>query len=41
MLDPESTVLLDVNHVSQTYSKGSGEPGACSRPSTGGSSRTC
>ena len=28
MLDPASTVLLDVNKVSQTYAKGSGEPGA-------------
>ncbi len=28
MLDPSATVLLDVNHISQTYSKGSGEPGA-------------
>jgi NitT/TauT family transport system ATP-binding protein len=28
MLDPASTVLLDVSHVSQTYSKGSGETGA-------------
>jgi NitT/TauT family transport system ATP-binding protein len=28
MLDPASTVLLDVSNVSQTYSKGSGEPGA-------------
>ncbi|MGD0562622.1 MAG: nitrate/sulfonate/bicarbonate ABC transporter ATP-binding protein [Roseiarcus sp.] len=28
MLDPSSTVLLDVSHVSQTFAKGSGEPGA-------------
>jgi NitT/TauT family transport system ATP-binding protein len=28
MLDPASTVLLDVSNVSQTYAKGSGEPGA-------------
>jgi NitT/TauT family transport system ATP-binding protein len=28
MLDPASTVLLDVSHVSQTFAKGSGEPGA-------------
>src|SRR5271155_4172549 len=28
MLDPASAVLLDVSNVSQTYSKGSGEPGA-------------
>ena len=28
MLDPASTVLLDVKGVSQTYAKGSGEPGA-------------
>ena len=28
MLDPASTVLLDVKSVSQTYAKGSGEPGA-------------
>ncbi len=28
MLDPTSTVLLDVNHVSQTFAKGSGEIGA-------------
>ncbi|HEY1940930.1 MAG TPA: nitrate/sulfonate/bicarbonate ABC transporter ATP-binding protein [Roseiarcus sp.] len=28
MLDPASTVLLDVSHISQTYSKGSGETGA-------------
>ena len=28
MLDPASTALLDVSHVSQTYAKSSGEPGA-------------
>ena len=28
MLDPSSAILLDVSHVSQTYSKGSGETGA-------------
>ena len=28
MLDPASTVLLDVSHVSQTFAKGSGEIGA-------------
>jgi len=28
MLDPASTILLDVSHVSQTFSKGSGEMGA-------------
>ena len=33
MLDPASTVLLDVSHVSQTFAKGSGEPGA---PTSGG-----
>ncbi len=27
MLDPAASVLLDVNHVSQTFHKGSGEPG--------------
>jgi NitT/TauT family transport system ATP-binding protein len=28
MLDPASTILLDVSHVSQSFSKGSGEVGA-------------
>src|SRR4051794_6362434 len=28
MLDPSPSILLDVNHVSQTFAKGSGEPGA-------------
>ena len=28
MLDPNSTVLLDIRDVSQTFAKGSGEPGA-------------
>ena len=28
MLDVASPALLDVNHVSQVFSKGSGEPGA-------------
>jgi len=28
MLDPSPTNLLDVSHVSQTFAKGSGEPGA-------------
>jgi NitT/TauT family transport system ATP-binding protein len=28
MLDPSSAILLDVNHVSQTFAKASGEPGS-------------
>ena len=28
MLDPASTILLDVSHVSQSFAKSSGEPGA-------------